>query len=187
MPIKLPPTVITSALQDAGWLETAALPYRCNPWRLVWDDIQLFCSQAAYLPYIVWPVTPFNSGALDELYPSPRNLFCISVHLVLCAAQLAFIVVIPAFLFWPAPFGLLSFVVFVFSFLAINQLMCSWLLNGKRPILNSQVDLSRFPKHDDERWIFLNGVAVGSHWLQSNIDRIALSFGRPVIGVHNPT
>ncbi|KAI9686138.1 MAG: hypothetical protein M1822_003793 [Bathelium mastoideum] len=44
-----------------------------------------------------------------------------------------------------------------------------------------------FPTHDDEKWIFLNGVAVGSHWLQNNIDRISLTFGRPVSGIHNPT
>jgi hypothetical protein len=25
------------------------------------------------------------------------------------------------------------------------------------------------------------------HWLQSNVDRLALTFGRPILGVHNKT
>ena len=180
-------TVVTSALQESGWLHTAALPYTSNPWRLVWNDLLLFVAQMHHIPFIVWPVTPFNSGCLDELYPSISNLWCIAVHLTLGIAQVAFVFSIPVFLVWPAPFGVLSFVLYILSFFAINKLLCQWLLNGSEPTLRSNVDLSRFQKHDDERWIFLNGVAVGSHWLQSNIDRIALSFGRPVLGVHNPT
>lgn len=122
-------------------------------------------------------MTPFNSGYLDELYPSLSNIWCILVHSLFSLAQLTFIFSIPVFLVWPAPFGVLSFVVYVLSFLMINRLLCNWLLNGSEPTLTSKVDVSRFPKHDDEKWIFLNGVAVGAHWLQSNMDRIALSFG----------
>jgi len=40
---------------------------------------------------------------------------------------------------------------------------------------------------EKEHWMFVNGVAVGTHWLQSNIDRLALTFGREITGVHNPT
>jgi len=41
--------------------------------------------------------------------------------------------------------------------------------------------------HDDEKWIFMNGVSVGDHWLQSNIDRLAMTFRRKVTGIHNLT
>ncbi|KAK5145676.1 hypothetical protein LTR04_001234, partial [Oleoguttula sp. CCFEE 6159] len=71
--------------------------------------------------------------------------------------------------------------------------------------------IRRSEKHDSEHWIFINGVSVGQvsrlltqfpsyqkdltdieiankkHWLQANIDRLSLTFGRPVTGVHNPT
>jgi hypothetical protein len=34
---------------------------------------------------------------------------------------------------------------------------------------------------------YSNGVSVGQHWLQSNVNRLSRTFGRPVLGVHNPT
>ena len=181
-----PLSVVTSA-DEGGWLQTAPLSYTINPWRLVWNDILLFLVHVTYLPSIVFPITPCRSGKLDELHPSSSNIFCILVHLVLSIAQLGFIVSLPLSLVWPAPFGIATFILYILGFITANKILCNWLLNGDRPILRSKVDLTRFPKHDDERWIFLNGVAVGSHWLQCNIDRIALSFGRPVLGVHNPT
>lgn len=30
-------------------------------------------------------------------------------------------------------------------------------------------------------------VTLSRHWLESNVDRLALTFGRPVLGVHNKT
>ncbi|KAL9565268.1 hypothetical protein ACKAV7_010628 [Fusarium commune] len=44
-----------------------------------------------------------------------------------------------------------------------------------------------WPRHDDETWIFLNGICVGENWFQKNIDRISRTFHRPVVGVHNRT
>lgn len=137
------------------------------------------------MPNIVWPFTPFGSGPLDELYPSRQNIFAIVVHLILSIAQLAFLVSIPLALVLPIPFGVA--VLYIVGFLVVNYILCLFLLNGHQAELESSVDLSQFPSHDDEKWIFLNGVAVGNHWLQGNIDRIAYSFRRPVLGVHNPT
>ncbi|KAK8120489.1 hypothetical protein PG999_004609 [Apiospora kogelbergensis] len=42
-------------------------------------------------------------------------------------------------------------------------------------------------EHAHESWIFINGVACGEAWLLSNINRLALTFGRPVMGIHNKT
>ena len=180
--------VVTNALPDPSeWLQTAALPYQSNPWKLCRNDILLFFAELPYLPTLCSPLTKYNSGDLDELYPSFHNLFSVAVQLILSVAQVVFVLSIPAAVFWPAPFALLTFTIYALTFLAINKLICDRLLNGSKPTLKSIADLSNFPKHDDEQWIFLNGVGVGKHWLQSNIDRIALSFGRPVLGVHNPT
>ncbi|GAB7346714.1 hypothetical protein MBLNU459_g1828t1 [Dothideomycetes sp. NU459] len=53
--------------------------------------------------------------------------------------------------------------------------------------LESNPNIKHDPALDDEYWIFVNGVSVGHHWLQSNIDRLALTFGRRVVGLHNTT
>ena len=107
------------------------------------------------------------------------------VDLVLSVVQLLFLLSIPIALMLPVPFGVA--VLYILGFLVVNYTLCFFLLNGNKAELESSVDLSQFPSHDDEKWIFLNGVAVGQHWLQANIDRIAYSFRRPVLGVHNPT
>ncbi|KAL9047659.1 MAG: hypothetical protein Q9162_007969 [Coniocarpon cinnabarinum] len=185
-----PLSVVTSALNGDGpseWIQTAALPFTSNPWKLAWNDVLLFFYELRYLPIVVSPVFRFNSGHLDELYPSAANLFCVATHVVLSICQIAFLLSLPLFLIWPAPFGVATLAVFAASFIFANKLLCDWLLNGSEATIESKVDLSCFPKHDEEQWIFLNGVAVGSHWLQSNVDRLALSFGRRVLGVHNPT
>ena len=39
--------------------------------------------------------------------------------------------------------------------------------------------------HQDERWLFVNGILTGHSGLQNNIDRLALTFGRHVVGIHN--
>lgn len=59
-------------------------------------------------------------------------------------------------------------------------------LNGSQRRYESVVD-SSWQAHGDEKWVFVNGVAVGSHWMQSNLDRLARTFRRPVSGIHNRT
>ncbi|KAI9802389.1 MAG: hypothetical protein M1833_001895 [Piccolia ochrophora] len=166
---------------------TIPLPYTSSPLRLLWSDIKLFFHYAYALPGIIIPLGPWGSGALDELYPSPANIFDISLHLVLVAIHLLVLISIPVCLFVPVPLG--AFVLYITLFLSVNYLVCLS-LNGTKSTLESEVELgprSVLNQHNDERWIFLNGVAVGQHWLQSNIDRLSLTFGRKVVGVHNPT
>lgn len=76
--------------------------------------------------------------------------------------------------------------------MVVNQLLCR-LLNGPDKGLDNvfhsdpqyaKPDQSRYAH---EQWVFLNGVAVGSHWMKSNLNRLALTFGRPVVGIHNRT
>ncbi|RMZ79045.1 hypothetical protein DV737_g3593, partial [Chaetothyriales sp. CBS 132003] len=47
--------------------------------------------------------------------------------------------------------------------------------------------IPRDPEHAGERWIFMNGVSVGKHWLQGNLDLLAATFRRPILGIHNTT
>jgi hypothetical protein len=133
---------------------TAPLPYTSDPWALFFSDIALFVINAWSIPFVVWPFTPCNSGRLDELYPSRANIFDLTVHVVLALAQLTFLVSIPLCGFFPVPFSVV--ILYVIGFLITNYLLCKVLLNGLKPTLESQADISHFPDpREDEMWIFL--------------------------------
>uniref|UniRef100_A0A8H7NHF0 DUF676 domain-containing protein n=3 Tax=Bionectria ochroleuca TaxID=29856 RepID=A0A8H7NHF0_BIOOC len=86
----------------------------------------------------------------------------------------------------PVPF----FVLYIAAVLELNSLIC---LHFNKSIpengLKSTEDQysQQWGPHDDEYWIFLNGICVGRNWLQNNIDRLSRTFHRPVVGVHNKT
>lgn len=159
--------------------------YTDDPWRLmVWDTFYFFYYIWA-LPYILLPYRPNDSGELSELAPTRGNIFCILIHVVLVIFQLGFILLLPPLaLFLP----LWATLLIIAAFLVLNTAISS-LLNGEDTIFHSDPkyaapDQDRFAH---EQWVFLNGVAVGSHWMKSNLDRLALTFGRPVVGIHNRT
>lgn len=159
--------------------------YTDDPARLLAWDIYNFFYYAWALPYILLPYKPTDSGALSELAPTRANLFCILIHFVLVILQLGFILIVPVLAFF---MPLWTTILVVAGFLALNTAIIS-LLNGKDIIFHSNPryaapDQARFAH---EQWVFLNGVAVGSHWMQSNLDRLALTFGRPIVGIHNRT
>jgi hypothetical protein len=136
------------------------LSYTGSPWRLLISDIQLFNRWSFYLVNIVLPVWPWPSGDLDELYPSSANNFDIVLHSVLFVTQTGFLISLSV---W-ATFPFFLYVTYVVAFIALNTAVCM-LLNGQIPEggLPSTVDnQSRaWARHDDETWLFLNGVAVG--------------------------
>ncbi|KAJ5454061.1 uncharacterized protein N7458_005017 [Penicillium daleae] len=164
----------------------APLAYTGSPWKLFISDILLFLQWSPYLINIVLPLWPCPSRCLDELYPSLANIHDILLHTILVVAQSSFLVSLPFLITIPFVF----YIFYIGLFLALNMSVCN-LLNGKIPEegLKSTEDehSEAWKRHDDESWIFLNGVAVGKHWLQSNIDRISRTFHRPVVGVHNRT
>ncbi|KZZ93716.1 hypothetical protein AAL_05432 [Moelleriella libera RCEF 2490] len=128
----------------------------------------------------------FPSGEMDELYPSVGNLLCLSAHTVLIFTQLAFLASLPFVA--TLPFTLV--LPYAIAFILINQVVCMPLNAGvKGGILTSQKipGDEHWDNHADESWIFLNGVSVGCHWLQGNLNRLARTFHRPIIGVHNQT
>ncbi|KAF5505182.1 hypothetical protein CGCS363_v004140 [Colletotrichum siamense] len=129
----------------------------------------------------------FHSGPLDELYPSFANIYDMTFHLILIIAQSTFLLSLPFLSFFS--FNLV--VAYIIGFVTLNYFVC-YALNGYMP--DGYIQSTDFPEaslwdeeHNKEQWIFLNGVAVGQHWLRSNIDRISLTFHRRVIGVHNKT
>jgi hypothetical protein len=174
--------------------------YTGSPLKLLRQDFASAFKFWLFLPFIVYPFTPFGSGPLCELYLSPANLWSMFLHVILIILQLPFILSIPLWVFLPVWTVIIGVVVF----LAVNQVIW-YLLNGTQMRYPSNPKYAeRKPEHAHEQWIFLNGVAVGyasllspristhepgfrKHWLQSNVDRLALTFGRPILGVHNKT
>ncbi|KAL2352325.1 hypothetical protein BJ546DRAFT_1028568 [Cryomyces antarcticus] len=165
------------------------IPYTSTPAKLFWSDIFLIFRYSKDIFKIASPIWPFNSGELDELYPLSRaNVLDILLHSILVMIQLPYILSLP---FWIPflvlfPHTLWALIVVTAIIFGVTKVLCT-ILNGNKIVLQSQAKIRRSEKHDSEHWIFINGVSVGQHWLQANIDRLSLTFGRPVTGVHNPT
>ncbi|EHA48560.1 hypothetical protein MGG_00837 [Pyricularia oryzae 70-15] len=159
--------------------------YTDLPFRLLGYDVYYFFRFAWAIPYVVLPASPpYISGDMDELSPTRENLFCIVVHAVLIVMQLGFVLVLlPVMVLLPV----WTAAMFIAAFLVCNRLICK-VLNGDQPTLTSNPEYApALEKHAHEQWIFVNGVAVGKHWLQNNLDRLALTFKRPILGIHNKT
>ena len=143
------------------------IPYTANPLLLILNDLMLFVQITitwpitAGLPSIVLPLFPMRSGSLDELEFTVSNLWTVVLHVILVSAQILFILsLIPL-----ALVGLpLFYFLYVVGFVVGNQWV-STLLNGPRRqgSFQSHPDCVKgnWPKHEDEKWIFINGVAVG--------------------------
>lgn len=157
--------------------------YTDMPWKLMVYDIYYFFYFLPMLPYIVFPYSPTDSGDLDELAFTKENVWCILVHSVLVVLQLAFILALPFAIFFP----LWMTIPAVGAFLFLNKMLCK-LLNGEGTVFDSDPKYAaKSEDHAHEAWVFVNGVAVGEHWLKNNLNRLALTFGRPVTGIHNRT
>ena len=136
---------------------TAPLPYTSHPLKLVRLDLVLFVRYFLFLPNIVFPFKPWPSGELDELCPTRGNIIAMGLHLILIILQVIFI--LSLFLCFLLPVGLA--LLYIAVFMSVNAAICRLLNGSSKKLHESQTDLSMFPDHDDEKWIFLNGVAVG--------------------------
>ncbi|KGO74953.1 hypothetical protein PITC_031910 [Penicillium italicum] len=122
---------------------------------------------------------------LDELYPSLRNGAILLIHIFLVVYQLGFLLSLPILVICMLP-GLWILVYSAIAF-TINYAIVMLMLNGFQRILGSQVPVVEQPGHERERWLYINGIAAGSHWVQMNINQLSYMFGRKVTGVHNRT
>lgn len=117
------------------------------------------------------------------------NLWAVLLHCGLICCQAAFLLTLVPSLLFGVPVPLLgwtpSCLIIVVGFVLGNDLFCV-LLNGTKRRFDS-VNEPAWDSHEDEKWLFVNGVAVGQTWMQSNLDRLAVTFRRPVHGIHNKT
>jgi hypothetical protein len=183
-----------------------SIPFDTNPRRLVWLDILSIFGLAKLLLLVVAPLTPCASGPLDELSPTWSNMTDIFLHTILIIIQFLLILMLPVItvLFWFLP-GLVS-LAFVLAMLVVT-LAIMRLLNGG-PISECYVGFpeGQMPVNDErELWFFINGITIGyvdiingkkerklsshfrKHWLQANLDLLAQTFQREIVGIHNPT
>ncbi|KAI2627567.1 hypothetical protein GGR54DRAFT_628700 [Hypoxylon sp. NC1633] len=157
--------------------------YTDMPWRLVMWDMYTFFTFAWALPWILWPVRPCDGDYFDELSLTWQNIWCMFIHTILIVLQIFFILTLPLALLFPVWMVALGMA----AFFTVNWFLCLG-LNGNTITFHSDPKYApALEEHAHEQWIFLNGVAVGETWLKSNINRLALTFKRPIIGVHNRT
>jgi hypothetical protein len=179
------------------------------PPRLVWIDILSVFRLSDLLPLIVHPLRPFISGPLDELSPTWPNLRDIFLQIVLILTQIMLFITLPfvAVLYWFFPGAV--HVIYLSVFMAVTVVTMRLLNGGPRAeCLVGLPDGSEPVNDEHELWFFINGVATGyvlesrntanhvtwnnvmtfrQHWLQSNLNLLAQTFRREIVGIHNPT
>ena len=154
------------------------LAYTSNCFKLLLTDVLLFIHLSitwpltAGLPSIVLPFHPCGSGPLDELYLSWDNFKADIAHTFLFIAQVLFLGSLVCFLFMGLPAAL--YLGYIAAFIVGNMYFCQWFLNGppnqkffagEEFVKNAEDDgtewVSKDSAHEGEKWVFINGVAVG--------------------------
>ncbi|KAG0153835.1 hypothetical protein PDIDSM_1214 [Penicillium digitatum] len=165
--------------------EGPPLPYTASPIKLLWSDLSLLGSKLWALPGILLPLHLDRTHELDELYPSLRNGAIVLIHLFLVVYQLVVLLSLPIMVICMLPgLWILAYSAMAFT---INYAIIMLMLNGFQRVLVSQVPVVERSGHERERWLYINGIAAGKHWVQMNIDQLSYTFGRKVTGVHNRT
>lgn len=143
---------------EAANLKESPVPYTGKPLLLCYFDVLLFLKNVWSIPGILHPWNQWPCKHLDELYPSLPNLICLALHGLLMALQLLFLASLPFLVLvpvWTAALYVAGVMGVVFG--------TSWLLNGNEDFYESTVDLGGDKeKFEEECWIYMNGVSIGS-------------------------
>lgn len=173
-----------AASELSGYTTTSeALPYALSPLDLLLQDLLILLKNIPYIPGIVWPFIPVSHNPLNELSLTWQNAGDIIFHTFLIFTQLGFIASIPLCLFLPMN----TFLFYFIGFLVANFIFCLKFNGSRTTVFSARPNWSNAVGEGTEKWIFINGVAVGHHWLQNNIQLLANTFRREIVAVHNPT
>lgn len=141
-----------------GGSSVTSYSYTDSPFRLLLQDAMLCIRYISHFPSLFMPLTPWQSGAMDELYPSTENISALSLQFILLVGQCCLIATITGIAMFPTWLSAAA----VMGFIMVNNLICRYLLNGSENITWSNPDLVPFKReHNREQWIFINGVATG--------------------------
>ncbi|KAH8173922.1 alpha/beta-Hydrolase [Sarocladium implicatum] len=156
--------------------------YTDPPLKLFARDVYYFFVYLWALPWVIMPMHA-DGGRMDELHPSLGNIYCLFIHFILCIMQLAFILALPIAIFVPVWMTAAA----ITAFMTVNYLLCRTLNGNKTTYRSDKKYAPVLPEHEHEQWVFLNGVSVGEHWMKNNLNRLAITFKRPILGIHNQT
>jgi hypothetical protein len=162
-----------------------ALPYTADPRKLFIADFGICFSQWRHVLgiFLPWQINPMTADKYGELYPNATNLKCVILHIILVIWEGLFLLTLPLVLVFPMAW----MVLWLLAVYAVKLFFC-YFLNGSSLTYEPDPKLvEKFTGHESEYWIYMNGVSVGKDWLQSNIDRLSITFGRKVHGVLNST
>ena len=135
------------------------------------------------------------STFLPLRYRNPLNELCLGKDNILNIIILTVVTIIeplPILASLPLAFVLPGILVLLGLGLSrlLIQLLC-WPVQGPALARSSDDVLGHAEeekeKYSNERWLFLNGVLTSGHSLQTSLDVISKTFGRPVLGIHNRT
>lgn len=142
----------------------------------------VFMSMMSLFPGIFLPLATTDSS--NELYLKQPNLGgVLTLGFVTLLEAVLIILAIPAFIVLPG--GLIALVLALG--IGLIYVLCEPIQGPVDAIPSKKVLQTLTKKFPQERWLFLNGCCVTGHGLQENIDRLTLTFGRPVRGIHNRT
>ena len=141
--------------------DPACLSYTISPFQLLVADLVLCIRElpnffSIFLPLQVDTNTPARE--LDEFKPSWENFKSLAVQVVMGIIQLIFLFSIPVCCFCLIPAYWL--VLYIYIFLNINDFIFRS-INGTQRYFESRVGIDKKPKHRNEKWIYINGVATG--------------------------
>ena len=140
--------------------ETITLGFRESPLKLLLADTKHFFTVLRWLPRFFIPIRTQNP--YSELYCSTRNIQEIVLHIFLgLLGTILALLSLPLLVL--APLSIFSLYLVLLNGLLF--LLCLPLNNGPR-VLMSKVDLEGIEVRQDEKWVFVNGVCAGQHWLQ---------------------
>ncbi len=156
----------------------AALPYRYPPLRLFLNDIKLMLQNMFYVFNTTFPL--YTSNPKGELYLwSWGNALSVLAHVFLLIIGLLTFTLIPLWFILPGT----MWVAYTTTFVGVVAII-SMPLNGSSEVLYS-CGKHYDARTDDEKWLFVNGIAIGRFWMQSCVDELERRFCRQICGVHN--
>ena len=167
--------------QMAPIADTSTRALRESPLWLMVKDAGVLFKMLNYMPNIVLPFKASRPD--DELAISPAGSGELLIE--------AFLLIVEAITLIAVPVGILIFpgflVIPAFSLACLLIYLVCWPLHGPDLCYSSlnAGGTASGGNHNDERWVFVNGTMTNHAGLQKNIDRLAMTFGRQVIGVHN--
>lgn len=163
---------------------TSTKAARENPVRLLFQDALVLLRMLKYMP---WLILPFWTTVPDA------ELYMLSIGAVIDLFLQGLLFVLEAAILVMAPVLLLVLPASVSASVAVFTSLLIYVIS--RPMSGPRIVYSQMNEattagaegYKDERWLFVNGCLVGHRILQDNVNRLAKTFGRPVIGIHNRT